>query len=419
MSDKMKFDNDNVISIKDAIYKKYPDCNNQNNSVYNKALTNDEVESLFICLSSLFFGLYSRYRESLNNSGQYSIMRLNSLLLPADDCNEIKVKGEISNEIRKTLMINMFDILIEFSFWNDNDYILYFSGSNEEMVDFIYKLIIPQSGLSYDNYKLNISLKSSRNFLGNKKIGKAHDLVIKNEATLNELTSQTRKLNNLKKEVNELEKKLNGLESTLQVNLLKNAFLKIKSDISEQLKNENEKYKKSVRATLFTPVIVTVFSIFLHVIFPFSMNLLEFQYTHIYNAIVNFSYETIILYSLPIIAFEIALFYFTRVIYVEIKSLKAQITQIDHRIASCEFIRSYMKQKNDHLEEIIKLSYNETVKNMFKDDGDGVGKFISFPSDFERLIFTPIQMTSDNIPAVLDGVNSIAELAGKVMSAKK
>ncbi|MBK4825921.1 hypothetical protein IMY97_23025 [Pectobacterium versatile] len=244
-------------------------------------------------------------------------------------------------------------------------------------------------------------------------------MVIKNEATLNELTSQTRKLNNLKKEVNELEKKLNGLESTLQVNLLKNAFLKIKSDISEQLKNENEKYKKSVRATLFTPVIVTVFSIFLHVIFPFSMNLLEFQYTHIYNAIVNFSYETIILYSLPIIAFEIALFYFTRVIYVEIKSLKAQITQIDHRIASCEFIRSYMKQKNDHLEEIIKLSYNETVKNMFKDDGDGVGKFISFPSDFERLIFTPIQMTSDNIPAVLDGVNSIAELAGKVMSAKK
>ncbi|UNE77902.1 DUF4094 domain-containing protein [Pectobacterium versatile] len=166
MSDKMKFDNDNVISIKDAIYKKYPDCNNQNNSVYNKALTNDEVESLFICLSSLFFGLYSRYRESLNNSGQYSIMRLNSLLLPADDCNEIKVKGEISNEIRKTLMINMFDILIEFSFWNDNDYILYFSGSNEEMVDFIYKLIIPQSGLSYDNYKLNISLKSSRNFFG-------------------------------------------------------------------------------------------------------------------------------------------------------------------------------------------------------------------------------------------------------------
>ncbi|UUE55884.1 hypothetical protein [Pectobacterium aroidearum] len=266
---------------------------------------------------------------------------------------------------------------------------------------------------------LSILSKSVKHFLGNKKIGMAHDLVIKNHGVINELTHQTRKLNNLKKEVGELEKKLNGLESTLHVNMLRKAFLKIKDDITEQLKNESEKYKKAVSATLFTPLIVTALSVFFHVIIPFLMSFLEFKYAHVYRSIVDFSYETIILYSLPIIAFEIALFYFTRVIYVEIKSLKAQITQIDHRIASCEFIRSYMKQKNDHLDKIIKLSYNETVKNMFKDDSEGVGKFISFPSDFEKLIFTPIQMTSDNIPAVLDGVNSIAELAGRVMSAKK
>ncbi|HEE1233111.1 TPA: hypothetical protein R6486_005371 [Klebsiella pneumoniae] len=35
---------------------------------------------------------------------------------------------------------------------------------------------------------------------------------------------------------------------------------------------------------------------------------------------------------------------------------------------------------------------------------------------FEKLIFSPIQVTSENIPSLLDGASSIAELAGKVFS---
>ncbi|WP_412465395.1 hypothetical protein [Klebsiella pneumoniae] len=35
---------------------------------------------------------------------------------------------------------------------------------------------------------------------------------------------------------------------------------------------------------------------------------------------------------------------------------------------------------------------------------------------FEKLIFSPIQVSSENIPSLLDGASSIAELAGKILS---
>ncbi|MCK5961953.1 hypothetical protein KMY62_26195, partial [Klebsiella pneumoniae] len=97
-------------------------------------------------------------------------------------------------------------------------------------------------------------------------------------------------------------------------------------------------------------------------------------------------------YYLPILSLELLFFYFMRLYYIEEKAIKAQILQIEQRLSLCEFIHDYVETKNNSGAE--KESW----------------------SLFEKLIFSPIQVTSENIPSLLDGASSIAELAGKVLS---
>ncbi|WP_222117171.1 hypothetical protein, partial [Klebsiella pneumoniae] len=97
-------------------------------------------------------------------------------------------------------------------------------------------------------------------------------------------------------------------------------------------------------------------------------------------------------YYLPILSLELLFFYFMRLYYIEEKAIKAQILQIEQRLSLCEFIHDYVETKNSSGAE--KESW----------------------SLFEKLIFSPIQVTSENIPSILDGASSIAELAGKVLS---
>ncbi len=78
-----------------------------------------------------------------------------------------------------------------------------------------------------------------------------------------------------------------------------------------------------------------------------------------------------------------------RLYYIEGKAIKAQLLQIEQRLSLCEFIHDYVETKNNSGAE--KESW----------------------SLFEKLIFSPIQVSSENIPSLLDGASSIAELAGK------
>ncbi|MEI7232839.1 hypothetical protein WCT82_03595 [Pectobacterium carotovorum] len=134
------------------------------------------------------------------------------------------------------------------------------------------------------------------------------------------------------------------------------------------------------------------------------------------------------LYISPVVFIEFAFLYFFRISYSELRGVNAQIIQIQVRLSACKFIGDYVKQKQ--------IAYNETLfgkQNAFDDIRNLYIKMkessvdikledvgvVKFPEEFEKLIFSPIQTSGDNIPAALDGVNSIAELAGKVMSAKK
>ncbi|UMO89365.1 hypothetical protein HP572_07545 [Pectobacterium sp. PL64] len=418
MSNERKFDNKRVMDIKDAIYERYPEAKLQSNSIYNK-ITENKDESLFICLCSLFFGLYARDRINLNKNTQYNNHVLDSNLLTDIELDILKnASGDSLRLVRNELVRRMLNIILEFSFWDRYDYILHFANSEKETIDYIYDNFLLESGLDYLNYKSSLSFKSINFFLEKGKVERAHDLVVKNEKIINELASQTARIKSLKRDVDKLEKSLGGVESTLQVNLLKESFIRIKDSISSQLIDANKKYSRLMILTIFSPLLFLVLSFLVHVFVPFLMNLINYNKVDDYISSVSFGLESVIFYTLPVLAFEMVLLYFSRVMYVDLKSLKAQMIQIEHRIASCEFIRSYVKQKDGYLNEIIKLSTNnDTVKKILSEGS--VDRFIGFPADFEKLIFNPIQMNSENIPALLDGVNSIADLAGKVMSAKK
>ncbi|MGR4121918.1 hypothetical protein K8Q22_27275 [Klebsiella pneumoniae] len=113
---------------------------------------------------------------------------------------------------------------------------------------------------------------------------------------------------------------------------------------------------------------------------------------HIYNFFpVEFNLNSLF-YYLPILSLELLFFYFMLLYYIEGKAIKAQLLQIEQRLSLCEFIHDYVETKNNSGAE--KESW----------------------SLFEKLIFSPIQVSSENIPSLLDGASSIAELAGKVLS---
>ncbi|HBU7915787.1 TPA: hypothetical protein MC918_002922 [Klebsiella pneumoniae] len=174
------------------------------------------------------------------------------------------------------------------------------------------------------------------------------------------------------KSLKEYESKLDEYKNDYNFALLSKAF-------SNLLKTKKSEYATNHKN-------ITIFSMWL--IATPLLTLLN----HIFNIYpVEFNLNALF-YFLPILSLELLFFYFMRLYYIKGKSIKAQILQIEQRLSLCEFIHDYVEKKNN----------------------SGADK--ESWSLFEKLIFSPIQVTSENIPSLLDGASSIAELAGKVFS---
>jgi hypothetical protein len=99
-------------------------------------------------------------------------------------------------------------------------------------------------------------------------------------------------------------------------------------------------------------------------------------------------YKATLMYSLPtIIAVEIILLYFFRVVLSQFRSVKAQLLQIDLRISLCQFIESYA----------------EYVTKLRETDSKALSKF-------EALIFSGLVTEEAGIPSTFDGVDQVATL---------
>lgn len=98
---------------------------------------------------------------------------------------------------------------------------------------------------------------------------------------------------------------------------------------------------------------------------------------------------------LPLVTIEIVLFYFFRLSYLESKSIKTQILQIDVRLSLCAFIHSYIDFR--------------------KENGGDISELLKC---FDTMIFSPIQAVEGNIPSMFDGSEAIANFLSKVVTGK-
>jgi hypothetical protein len=93
---------------------------------------------------------------------------------------------------------------------------------------------------------------------------------------------------------------------------------------------------------------------------------------------------------LPIVGIELVLLYFFRVALHNFHSLKAQLLQLDLRMALCAFIEEYLK----------------FAKGKSQSEGE-INRLVKF----ENLIFSGLTPDPDKIPSTFDGLEHIANLA--------
>ena len=198
---------------------------------------------------------------------------------------------------------------------------------------------------------------------------KANEEIEKISVNLNELIDKSE---DSQRDIKTYVDKLNEYKSEFNFVLLSKAFSKL-------LKTKQEESRKNHHSVIFFSallVIIPVGALVNHIL-------------DLYKVEFNFG---ALAYYLPILSLELLMFYFMRLYYIEGKAIKAQLLQIEQRLSLCEFIHDYVETKNKSGSE--KESW----------------------SLFEKLIFSPIQVSSENIPSLLDGASSIAELAGKILS---
>ncbi len=110
-------------------------------------------------------------------------------------------------------------------------------------------------------------------------------------------------------------------------------------------------------------------------------------------AAIKGNHETLLLLIPPAIALEVILVYFFRVVLLHFRSIKAQILQLELRVALCQFIEGYS-------------TYAKTMK---KDDGASLDKF-------EKLIFSGLSANEDQMPTTFDGAEALTKLFKDIKS---
>ncbi|KGA33843.1 hypothetical protein KU74_10175 [Pectobacterium brasiliense] len=217
-----------------------------------------------------------------------------------------------------------------------------------------------------------INFKIIKDFISNFEVRSAIENINKIKSNEISISEMMEKQKNLKKEVDDIGKRLDGYKSEYNFVELSSAFTKIRANKTK----EQGKSQRNYWICMFTLMAFPIFAIFTH------------------WGKTNFEWGELFFY-IPMVTLEILFLYFMRIFYVENKNINSQILQIDLRLSLCEFIQGYVRYRKEN------------------NDSDDVLK------SFETLIFSPIQVSGDNIPSVLDGANVLAELAGNILKAKE
>lgn len=190
-----------------------------------------------------------------------------------------------------------------------------------------------------------------------------------------ELNESINKINSTKIDLEVYNAKLNEYKAEYNFVLLSKAFKNLHDRKTDELKTAKKLTWRFTKALAIPPSLAFL--------------------NHIFNWFPTENGFSSLYFHLPLLTFEILIFYFMRLYYSEVKTLNTQLLQIDHRLSLCEFIHDYIEKKNADKDN--KQSWDL----------------------FESLIFSPIQVASDNIPSIIDGANAVADLAGKIISKSK
>lgn len=104
--------------------------------------------------------------------------------------------------------------------------------------------------------------------------------------------------------------------------------------------------------------------------------------------------------AVSIAALELVFVFFFRVALHNFRSVKAQILQLDLRIALLQFIQSYVKFSSDARKQV-----GAQAGNASKD---------STLERFEQVIFSGLVSGEDNLPSTFDGLEGLAKIIEKV-----
>lgn len=172
-------------------------------------------------------------------------------------------------------------------------------------------------------------------------------------------------------EIRALEKRVQDLKAEYNFVGLSSGFNKIKEKKDVELRNVEMNYKNLFGGIFIAPVFLTI----LHFVFP---GMFPKDFTAVFLA-------------LPFFTIEMALIYFFRLSYLEAKSIRTQLVQIELRLSLCSFIDGYVEYRKKN-----NVNYEKVLDS------------------FDALIFSPIQTNENNIPSMFDGVEALAGLAEKI-----
>ncbi|CAI0904234.1 Uncharacterised protein [Serratia quinivorans] len=275
--------------------------------------------------------------------------------------------------IRDTLQISMAKFVLESSGFQDALKLVSNLSSETEK---LHEQLIRGSG------EINGNVESAKVTIGKDFDVKKDELMTFLNNKEEEVKSVLSDINSNLSGINEISDRLSSYHSEFNFVGLYAGFKELKKVKDEELDSAKDSYHLAMVVAIILPLL----SIGIHILFPQLVNgktLVEW-----------------VSWAAPFAAVELLILYYARVIYSEVKSLRTQLVQINLRGALCQFIEEYM-------------NYRKKIKNEKGELNDAA------LDKFDSLIFSAIQMDSDNIPGALDGINAIAELAGKVLAKGK
>jgi len=341
-------------------------------SFENQKLSNEESEKTFqsfILKNSIKISI-----NILNQTERYDEFCKMTIAWEGKDFIEYLAIAEQKGEIDFNLIKNIFIGLYSFYF----EYRLYSQDSNDYYNNYLSYL----EDNIYDN--IDFFSKQEKNrivYINLRKAGGIFREIIcnKNFNTLlslgENMSKAEAKIKNWNNEFREKEEKIDILKKKLETYETAFNFVGLYNGFNDLSKNKNiEKYILIASLILMGFIVIVPLASEITLIAIYHQTLIK--------------YKDIFIFAIfPMIAFELILIYFFRILLVNYKSVKALLIQIELRKTLCQFIQNY-------------ADYSKMIKEK---DSTSLEKF-------ENLIFSGLIMNEEKLPSTFDGAEQIANI---------